>query len=43
MTMVILGPEPEKRASLSTLLEGYFHGLGEVCHTLFGATRRGRP
>jgi len=35
--MVILGPEQENRNPLSSLLEGYFHGLGEVCHALLGA------
>lgn len=37
MSMVIMGPEPETGSPLSGFLEGYFHGLGEVCHGLFGA------
>lgn len=37
MAMVIMGPEPKPGATLSSLLEGYFHGLSEVCHALFGA------
>ena len=36
MAMVIMGPEPKAGTTLSTLLEGYFHGLSEVCHALFG-------
>lgn len=27
---------PKTKEQLSTLLEGYLYGLGEVCHTLFG-------
>jgi hypothetical protein len=28
---------PQKKEKLHTLLEGYLYGLGEVCHSLFGA------
>ena len=32
----IIFQKPENRQDLTTFLEGYLFGLGEVCHTLFG-------